>query len=123
MISVFVGRGEQEQRVQVPHQGGHGKKSLESYYFSFNSVIFYVSNINFHPFRFSDKVIVIPSQMAAQLEQYAKAVSTFEEIAFWEADHATLKYAAKTHFFQALVCKLNIDLVSYFPLCLVEVWW
>ncbi|KHJ78906.1 Aromatic-di-Alanine repeat protein, partial [Oesophagostomum dentatum] len=49
------------------------------------------------------------SSYAAQLEQYQKAISVFEEIAMWEADHPTLKYAAKNHFFQALLCYLCID--------------
>jgi alpha-soluble NSF attachment protein len=36
----------------------------------------------------------------------------FEEIAIWEADHPTLKYAAKNHFFQALLCHLCLDLLD-----------
>lgn len=51
-------------------------------------------------------------QIAAELEQYRKAIQVFEEIAIWEADHPTLKYGAKTHFFQALLCYLCVDVVS-----------
>lgn len=51
-------------------------------------------------------------QYAAQLEDYKKAIKIFEEVATWEADHPTLKYAAKNHFFQALLCYLCTDVVS-----------
>lgn len=34
-------------------------------------------------------------------------------MATWEADHPTLKYAAKNHFFQALLCHLCSDLVCF----------
>ena len=46
------------------------------------------------------------------MEQYQKAVEVFEEIGVYEADHQTLKYNAKTHFFQALLCYLCIDTVN-----------
>uniref|UniRef100_A0A0N4ZJW4 Alpha-soluble NSF attachment protein n=1 Tax=Parastrongyloides trichosuri TaxID=131310 RepID=A0A0N4ZJW4_PARTI len=52
------------------------------------------------------------AQYAAELGQYRKAIELFEEIAIWEADHSTLKYAAKNHFFQALLCHLCIDLLD-----------
>ncbi|KAK6755557.1 hypothetical protein RB195_014124 [Necator americanus] len=55
------------------------------------------------------KCLIKVAQYAAQLEQYQKAISVFEEIALWEADHPTLKYAAKNHFFQSLLCYLCID--------------
>ncbi|XGW02749.1 hypothetical protein V3C99_014629 [Haemonchus contortus] len=55
------------------------------------------------------KCLIKVAQYAAQLEQYQKAIAVFEEIAMWEADHPTLKYAAKNHFFQALLCYLCID--------------
>lgn len=51
---------------------------------------------------------------AAEIGQLRKAIDTFEEIAVWQADHSTLKYAAKNNFFKALLCHLNIDAVSYF---------
>ncbi|VDK57290.1 unnamed protein product, partial [Cylicostephanus goldi] len=59
------------------------------------------------------KCLIKVAQYAAQLEQYQKAISVFEEIAMWEADHPTLKYAAKNHFFQALLCYLCVDIVSF----------
>ncbi|KAE9553472.1 hypothetical protein FO519_003301 [Halicephalobus sp. NKZ332] len=46
---------------------------------------------------------------AAELGQLRKAIDTFEEIAIWQADHSTLKYAAKNNFFKALLCYLNLD--------------
>ncbi|KJH53425.1 Aromatic-di-Alanine repeat protein [Dictyocaulus viviparus] len=55
------------------------------------------------------KCLIKVAQYAAQLGQYQKAINVFEEIAMWEADHPTLKYAAKNHFFQALLCYLCID--------------
>ncbi|CAI4222621.1 unnamed protein product [Auanema sp. JU1783] len=55
------------------------------------------------------KCLIKVAQYHAQLEQYQKAITVFEEIAFWEADHPTLKYAAKNHFFQALICFLCLD--------------
>ncbi|KAI1720942.1 soluble NSF attachment protein, SNAP domain-containing protein [Ditylenchus destructor] len=58
------------------------------------------------------KCLLKVAQIAAELEQYRKAVDVFEEVAVWEADHPTLKYAAKTHFFQALLCYLCIDLLD-----------
>jgi len=58
------------------------------------------------------KCLVKVAQYAAQLEQYRNAIKVFEEIACWEADHPTLKYAAKNHFFQALLCHLCMDLLD-----------
>lgn len=52
------------------------------------------------------------AQYAAELEDYKKAIKIFEEVATWEADHPTLKYAAKNHFFQALLCYLSIDVLD-----------
>ncbi|CEF68743.1 Soluble NSF attachment protein [Strongyloides ratti] len=52
------------------------------------------------------------AQIAAELGHYRKAIEIFEEIAIWEADHSTLKYNAKNHFFQALLCHLCIDLLD-----------
>lgn len=57
----------------------------------------------------ASKCLLKVAQYAAELEKYRQAISVFEEVAFWEADHATLKYAAKNHFFQALLCHLCID--------------
>ncbi|VDK19513.1 unnamed protein product [Anisakis simplex] len=58
------------------------------------------------------KCLIKVAQYAAQLEQYRKAIQVFEEIATWEADHPTLKYAAKNHFFQALLCHLCVDVLD-----------
>lgn len=59
-------------------------------------------------------------QLSAELGDYRRAIDVFEEIATYEADHPTLKYAAKNHFFFALLCYLCLDLVGfcsefYFP--------
>ncbi|VDK87041.1 unnamed protein product [Litomosoides sigmodontis] len=58
------------------------------------------------------KCMIKVAQYAAQLEDYKRAIKIFEEVATWEADHQTLKYAAKNHFFQALLCHLCSDLRS-----------
>ena len=51
-------------------------------------------------------------QYSAQMEHYRKAISIFEEMGFSEMEHPTLKYNAKNHFFQALLCHMCIDAVS-----------
>ncbi|EJD76782.1 hypothetical protein LOAG_16358 [Loa loa] len=58
------------------------------------------------------KCMIKVAQYAAQLEDYKRAIKIFEEVATWEADHPTLKYAAKNHFFQALLCHLCSDLLD-----------
>ncbi|VIO98236.1 Uncharacterized protein BM_BM3004 [Brugia malayi] len=58
------------------------------------------------------KCMIKVAQYAAQLEDYKRAIKIFEEVATWEADHPTLKYAAKNHFFQALLCHLCFDLLD-----------
>ncbi|KAM3715770.1 ER lumen protein-retaining receptor [Dirofilaria immitis] len=58
------------------------------------------------------KCMIKVAQYAAQLEDYKRAIKIFEEVATWEADHPTLKYAAKNHFFQALLCYLCSDLLD-----------
>ncbi|CAG9532463.1 unnamed protein product [Cercopithifilaria johnstoni] len=58
------------------------------------------------------KCMIKVAQYAAQLEDYKRAIKIFEEVATWEANHPTLKYAAKNHFFQALLCHLCSDLLD-----------
>ncbi|CAD5224867.1 unnamed protein product [Bursaphelenchus okinawaensis] len=58
------------------------------------------------------KCLVKVAQVSAELEQYRKAIEVYEEIALWEADHPTLKYAAKNHFLLALLCHLCVDLLD-----------
>ncbi|VDN05249.1 unnamed protein product [Thelazia callipaeda] len=58
------------------------------------------------------KCMIKVAQYAAQLEDYRRAIKIFEEVATWEADHPTLKYAAKNHFFQSLLCYLCTDLLD-----------
>ncbi|ULT86025.1 hypothetical protein L5515_005840 [Caenorhabditis briggsae] len=60
----------------------------------------------------ASKCLVKVAMYSAELEKYGQAIAVFEEIAFYEADHSTLKYAAKGHFFQALLCHLNIDPIN-----------
>lgn len=60
----------------------------------------------------ASKCLVKVAMYSAELEKYSQAIAVFEEIAFFEADHSTLKYAAKGHFFQALLCHLCIDPIN-----------
>uniref|UniRef100_A0A1I7V420 C2H2-type domain-containing protein n=1 Tax=Caenorhabditis tropicalis TaxID=1561998 RepID=A0A1I7V420_9PELO len=60
----------------------------------------------------ASKCLVKVAMYSAELEKYSQAIAVFEEIAFYEADHSTLKYAAKGHFFQALLCHLCIDPIN-----------
>ncbi|KAI6199736.1 Alpha-soluble NSF attachment protein [Aphelenchoides besseyi] len=58
------------------------------------------------------KCLIRVAQLSAELGNYRRAIEVFEEIAIYEADHPTLKYAAKNHFFMALLCHLCIDLLD-----------
>uniref|UniRef100_A0A183BN77 Alpha-soluble NSF attachment protein n=1 Tax=Globodera pallida TaxID=36090 RepID=A0A183BN77_GLOPA len=58
------------------------------------------------------KCLIKVAHYAADLEQYQRAQLTFEEVAIYEADNPMLKYSAKTHFFQAILCSLCIDLLD-----------
>ncbi|KAI6186546.1 Soluble NSF attachment protein [Aphelenchoides besseyi] len=57
-------------------------------------------------------LIRVAQVLSAELGNYRRAIEVFEEIAIYEADHPTLKYAAKNHFFMALLCHLCIDLLD-----------
>ncbi|KAI6227503.1 Aromatic-di-Alanine repeat protein [Aphelenchoides fujianensis] len=58
------------------------------------------------------KCLIRVAQLSAELGNYRRAIEVFEEIAVFEADHPTLKYAAKNHFFMALLCHLCIDVLD-----------
>jgi len=58
------------------------------------------------------KCLIRVGQLSAELGKYRRAIEVFEEIAVFEADHPTLKYAAKNHFFMALLCHLCVDLLD-----------
>lgn len=57
----------------------------------------------------ASKCLVKVGLIAAELEQYQRAMHIFEEIAIYEAENSMLKYAARGHFFQALLCALCYD--------------
>ena len=94
----------------MSRQCRQGKDFIDSFYQPFSS--FYEPKTGFFisPF-FTQNYSIF--QYSAQLEQYRNAIRVFEEIALWEADHPTLKYNAKNHFFMALVCYLSIDVVGF----------
>lgn len=58
------------------------------------------------------KCLIKEAALAAELEQYQRAMHTFEEVAIYETDNQMLKYSAKTHFFQALICALCYDILE-----------
>ncbi|CAJ0579242.1 unnamed protein product, partial [Mesorhabditis spiculigera] len=57
----------------------------------------------------ANKCLEKVAQHHAELEHWKEAVNIYEQIAFWTADHPTLKFGAKNHFFKALLCCLNKD--------------
>jgi hypothetical protein len=59
--------------------------------------------------------------LAADLEQYQRAMHTFEEVAIYETENQMLKYSAKTHFFQVIQefknilrkIQINTEIISF----------
>lgn len=58
------------------------------------------------------KCLLKVAALAAEVEQYQRAMHTFEEVAIYETENQMLKYSAKTHFFQALLCALCYDIIE-----------
>ena len=58
------------------------------------------------------QIVCICLQLSAELGDYRRSINIFEEIAIYQADHPTLKYAAKNQFFMALLCQLCENAVS-----------
>nr|CAD2139954.1 unnamed protein product [Meloidogyne enterolobii] len=57
----------------------------------------------------ASKCLVKVGLLAAELEQYQRAMHIFEEISIYESENNMLKYASRGHFFQALLCALCYD--------------
>jgi len=52
------------------------------------------------------------AQYAAQLEDYEKAISIYEQVAASSLESSLLKYSAKEYFFRAALCHLSVDLLN-----------
>lgn len=52
------------------------------------------------------------AQYAAQLEDYEKAITIYEQVASSCLESSLLKYSAKEYFFRAALCHLNVDLLN-----------
>lgn len=52
------------------------------------------------------------AQYAAQLEDYDKAITIYEQVASSCLDSSLLKYSAKEYFFRASLCHLSVDLLN-----------
>ena len=52
------------------------------------------------------------ARYAAQLEQYEKAISIYEEVGESCIENTLLKYSAKEYFFRAALCHMCVDLLN-----------
>lgn len=52
------------------------------------------------------------AQFAAQMQDYEKAISIYEQVAGTSLESSLLKYSAKDYFFRALLCHLCIDVIN-----------
>ncbi|ENN74327.1 hypothetical protein D910_12797 [Dendroctonus ponderosae] len=57
----------------------------------------------------ANKCYLKVAQYAAQLENYAKAIQIYQEVATNSLESSLLKYSAKDYFFRAALCQLCID--------------
>jgi len=55
----------------------------------------------------ANKYMLKVAQYSAQLEQYEKAISIYEQVAMSSMDNALLRYGAKDHFFRAALCRMS----------------
>ncbi len=67
----------------------------------YNILVWYSSSAN--------KCLLKVAQYAAQLEQYAKAIQIYEQVAASSMDNQLLRYSAKDHFFRAALCHMCQD--------------
>lgn len=57
----------------------------------------------------ANKNLLKVAQFAAQLEDYDKAISIYEEIGMASMESQLLRYGAKEHFFRATLCRMCVD--------------
>ncbi|KAM7349080.1 alpha-soluble NSF attachment protein-like isoform 1-T1 [Cochliomyia hominivorax] len=60
----------------------------------------------------ANKCMLKVAQYAAQMEDYEKAISIYEQVATTSLESSLLKYSAKEYFFRAALCHLSIDLLN-----------
>lgn len=60
----------------------------------------------------ANKCMLKVAQYAAQLEDYEKAISIYEQVAASSLESSLLKYSAKEYFFRAALCHLSVDLLN-----------
>lgn len=60
----------------------------------------------------ANKCLLKVALYAAQLEQYDKAITIYEQVGMSAMDSSLLKYSAKEYFFKAALCHLCLDLLN-----------
>lgn len=60
----------------------------------------------------ANKCLLKVAMYSAQMEEYAKAVGIYEEVAADAIESSLLKYSAKEYFFKAALCHMCIDVVE-----------
>ncbi|CAB3359610.1 Hypothetical predicted protein [Cloeon dipterum] len=60
----------------------------------------------------ANKCILKVAQHAAQLADYEKAISIYEQVAATSLESSLLKYSAKEYFFRAGLCHLCVDMLN-----------
>lgn len=60
----------------------------------------------------ANKCMLKVAQYAAQLEEYEKAISIYEQVAASALESSLLKHCAKEYFFRAALCHLSIDVLN-----------
>lgn len=60
----------------------------------------------------ANKCILKVAQYAAQLADYEKAISIYEQVAASSLESSLLKYSAKEYFFRAALCHLCVDMLN-----------
>lgn len=60
----------------------------------------------------ANKCMLKVALYAAQMEDYEKAISIYEQVAATSLESSLLKYSAKEYFFRAALCHLSVDLLN-----------
>ncbi|ODM93922.1 Soluble NSF attachment protein [Orchesella cincta] len=60
----------------------------------------------------ANKALLKVAAHAAQMENYTKAIKTYEEVGAAALESSLLKYSAKEYFFRAAVCHLCVDILN-----------
>ena len=60
----------------------------------------------------ANKCMLKVAQYAAQLENYERAITIYEQVAASALESSLIKYSAKEYFFRAALCHLCVDVVN-----------